>query len=192
MSGGSSVSYLVVEEISRRLGAPESTVRRWCANGTLKAVKQGKQWVIDEADMPAKAPGGRRRGVPHHARSVAPGLDVELAVVHVRNTDLKEEWVPDCLRHQDELSDPKLPQRVLDRLNNGTVDPPVEVPVPKTPFFTRPAVLLTLEDRIALQAVVAQFASSVDAALPVSVFSARLATSQKGKFFLMRGTDAWL
>ncbi len=64
------------------------------------------------------------------------------------------------------------------------------VPVPKSPFFPRNAVNLTLADRVAYQAAVATFADAIETELTGSAFAARL--SRDPKYFLVNGRDAWL
>ena len=39
------------EEIAKAWSLNEATVRRWCRNGTLPAVKLGKQWRIPEGEL---------------------------------------------------------------------------------------------------------------------------------------------
>ena len=145
------MKYLTVEEVSARYGVPVSTVRRWCADATLPAEKSGRQWLVREDELPTSPPRVRTRR-PTTAQSSS--YDVGRALLHVTNTDLRETWVPDVLDFQDAPLDDSLLSRVSQRLNDSLVSPPTEVPIPKTPFFTRSAVLLTLEDRIAYQAVV--------------------------------------
>jgi excisionase family DNA binding protein len=188
MSGGR-VRYLTVEEVSVRYGVPVSTVRRWCADGTLPAEKSGRQWLVREDELPTSPPRVRTRR-PTTAQSSS--YDVSKALLHVTSTDLRETWVPDVLDFQDVPLDDSLLSRVSQRLNDNVVSPPTEVPIPKTPFFTRSAVLLTLEDRIAYQAVVGSFAERAEAQTYSGVYSARLATKPGKYFFRQKGTDAWL
>jgi excisionase family DNA binding protein len=183
------VKFLTVEEVSARFGAPVSTVRRWCADGTLPAEKSGRQWIVREDELPTSPPRVRSRR-PTTASSSS--YDVSRALMHVTNTDLREAWVPDVLDFQDIPLDDSILSRVSQRLNDNVVSPPIEVPIPKTPFFTRSAVLLTLEDRIAYQAVVGSFAAKAEAQTYSAVHSARLGEKPGKYFFHKKGTDAWL
>lgn len=166
-----------------------STVRRWCADRTLPAEKSGRQWLVREDELPTSPPRVRTRR-PTTAQSST--YDVSRALLHVTSTDLREAWVPDVLDFQDVPLDDSLLSRVSQRLNDNVVSPPTEVPIPKTPFFTRSAVLLTLEDRIAYQAVVGSFAAKAEAQTYSAVYSARLAEKPGKYFFRQKGTDAWL
>jgi excisionase family DNA binding protein len=183
------MKYLTVEEVSARFGVPVSTVRRWCADGMLPAEKSGRQWVIREDELPSSPPRVRTR---RPATAPSSTYDVSRALLHVTNMDLREPWVPDVLNFQDVHLDDNLLSRVSQRLNDNVVSPPIEVPIPKTPFFTRSAVLLTVEDRIAYQAVVGSFAARAEAQTYSGVYSARLATKPGKYFFRQKGTDAWL
>jgi hypothetical protein len=108
----------------------------------------------------------------------------------VKSKDLSQLWVPDVLRFEDYLAlSGALLSGAAERLQDRDPDPAIEVAVAKTPFFTRAAVLLTIEDRVAYQAAVASIAAKIDAALPPQVRSARL--SKDSKYFLERGQTAW-
>ena len=69
-------------------------------------------------------------------------------------------------------------------------DRPITVPVPKSPFFVRNAVNLTLPDRVAYHAAVAVVAPLVEKVTSGAVFSARL--SSESNRFLEAGTNAWV
>lgn len=174
-----------MEEAATRMGVSVATVRRRAAAGDLVARKSGKQWLIDGERL---AGGPRRRARRETLlRSV---FDVPAALAFVKATDINELWVPDILRFEDQLAEPeRLVNAVLRKIQDGVFDPAVAIPIPKTPFFTRSAVLLTLEDRIAFQAVVGSVAARIDAALPAQVMSARVAGS--GRWFLQRGPTLW-
>jgi excisionase family DNA binding protein len=183
------VEYLTVEEVSARFGVPVSTVRRWCSDGTILAEKSGRQWLVRDEELPSSPP---RVRVRRPATTQASTYDVKQALVYIRNLDLHEIWVPDVIDFQDVPLDDGLLSRVSQRLNDHVVSPAIEVPIPKTPFFTRSAVLLTLEDRIAYQAVVGSFAVKAEAQTYSGVYSARLPAKSGKFFFRQKGTDAWL
>ncbi len=160
-----------------------ATVRRWAAVGKLPARKSGKQWLID---------GTRLTGQPRRKRvSATPIVDVEQALAHVRKTDLSETWVPDVLRHADELADKaSLLASAEGRFRGSPPAAAIEIEVDKTVIFTRWAVLLELADRVAYQAAVASFADRVEAQTPDPIYSARL--SSDPRYFLKRGTTQWV
>lgn len=178
------MEWLTVEEAALRLGISVATVRRRAASGQVPALKSGKQWLINGDGLTSSQRTAR-------GPAVAPAaFDLHQALRHVQAKDLSELWVPDVLRCRDYLAESDaLLARAADRLQDGDPDPALEVAIAKTPFFTRPAVLLTLEDRVAYQAAVASIASKIDAALPPQVRSARL--SKDDKYFLERGQTAW-
>lgn len=119
-------------------------------------------------------------------------LDLGLALKHIRTTDLHEVWVPDVLNFEDYFADSKsVLAESYNRIKQaGPFDPPVEVEVPKTPFFNRTASLLSFEDRVAYQALVATLVDVVDQRLLPSVYSAR--TSSNPQRFLKNDRDQWL
>jgi hypothetical protein len=121
-----------------------------------------------------------------------PGIDAVAALRHVRTTDLKQLWVPDCLRHEDQLIQAEeLLAAASERLDGqASFDPVVEVDVPKSAFFTRSGVLLTLEDRVAYHAAVLTFVDRVEQLLSPAVFSAR--RSPDADFLLKKGWDQWV
>lgn len=184
------MEYLTVEEIAERWVVPVSTVRRWCGDGTIPALKQGRQWLVDSDELPAHPPRSRRRAVA--TVGVAAGFDMRLALERLQSVDLKEPWVPDVLNFEDISVGGFVVARASERLASNMFDPPAEVPIPKTPFFTRSAVLLTVEDRISYQAVVQSFADLAEAQTSDSVFSARVNRSNKRYMFALSGTRAWL
>ena len=50
--------WMHVEEVADALGISVSTIRWWCANGTLRAVKHGKRWAVRPSEL-ARFQGGR-------------------------------------------------------------------------------------------------------------------------------------
>lgn len=179
------MDFLTVEEAADRLGVSVATVRRRAASGDLTATKTGKQWLID-AKAVAEQP-GRRTG----ALSVPPQIDLKKALWQVHGTDMNELWVPDILRCEDQFkSSDQVLALAASRFNGNPPGPSMEVDVAKTAYFTRSAALLQLEDRVAYQAAVGSLASQVRALTPETVFSARV--SDDPRYFLMKGTDAWL
>lgn len=178
-----SVNFLTVEEAARHMGVSIATVRRHAHSGVIAAQKSGRQWLINADTLPHR-PAVR-------SSSAAPAtFDVRTALRYVRSKDLTELWVPDVLRYEDYLdAEDTLLGRAAGRFAGESPDPALALAVDKTPFSTRPAVLLTLEDRIAYQAVVGAIAGKIDSALPPQVGSARL--TDHAKFFLERGQTAW-
>jgi excisionase family DNA binding protein len=178
------MELLTVEEAAEILGVSVATVRRRAASGELPARKSGKQWLID---------GSQLRKVQHDRKRVAspPAADLPKALRHVEATDLTEPWVPDVLRFRDQISSPdEILAAAARRLTSEPPDPATEVDVAKTPFFSRSAVLLSLEDRVAYQAVVASVAPKIEALLPDQAYAARL--SSNSRWFLEKGQVLWL
>jgi hypothetical protein len=100
-------------------------------------------------------------------------------------------WVPDVLRWEDYATDPTdVLAEAAARAATPRCDAATEIEVPKTPIFTRAAVLLTIEDRVAYHALVASFSDEVDELLPQSVFSSR--RSSDARWFLKKGTKQWV
>lgn len=185
---------LTVDEVAEHYGVPVSTVRRWCGDGTLPASKHGRQWLVDRDKLPSRPP---RKRAPASTAARAKSSrrrshDILTALRHVRSTDLREVWVPDIVRFGDLDRDTGLTDRVAARLESATFDPPVEVPIPKTPFFTRSAVVLSIEDRVAFQAVAESLAAEVERRTIRTVYSARIPAKPGNYFFARKGTDAWL
>jgi hypothetical protein len=123
---------------------------------------------------------------------LAQKLDLVQALKHVRATDLVEEWIPDILRHDDELlNEVDLIKSAARRLNGiDPFDAVLDVEVPKTPFFNRPATMLSLPDRVAYQALVAAIADRVEPLLGDGVFSAR--KNPGPDHFLKKGSQQWV
>lgn len=117
-------------------------------------------------------------------------IDSARALRHIRALDLTEEWIPDVLRHEDQLADAAavLSSAAL-RVHNQDFGASTDVEIPKTPFFSRSGQVLSLEDRIALHSVVALFAADIESRLESAVYSARLAT--RGRYFTRKGLDQW-
>lgn len=175
--------WVTVEEAGELLGRSVATVRRWASQGKLESKKVGRQWVIDSRKLP-------RSSRPVGSPSV---FDFGAALRHVRHTDLKEVWVPDLLRFEDQLADPdSIVRGARDRVLGAAPFSPVdEVAVPKSSFFSRAAQLLTLEDRVAFHAVVASVAGSAEVARAEAfVFSA--ARSPDPNYLLRQGVQQWL
>lgn len=59
VAAGKEERWLHVEDMAPALGASESTVRFWCQEGTLPAVKHGRKWAVRERDL-ARFMEGRR------------------------------------------------------------------------------------------------------------------------------------
>jgi excisionase family DNA binding protein len=177
---------ITVDEAAAELGVSVATVKRLCANGELDARKVGRSWFIVGRAVENR----RRTTAPASPKPVV--LDVDRALGYVEHHDLQNDvWVPDVLAFADELSDR---QGVVDeasrRIDRRDFASPIEVKVPKSPFFPRNATDLTLADRVAYQAATQRLAPAIDSLTSPAVYSARLATS--GKDFLKDGRDGWL
>ena len=121
-------------------------------------------------------------------------VNLEMAIKHLKRQDLQRDvWVPDILLHEDDLSDPAtLILAAQDRIDGNAVhEPPTVIPVPKSPFFPRHSINLSLVDRLAFHAVIASIAGRIDATLSDSVYSARVSDHQDLSL-LRNGRDGWL
>ena len=180
---------LTVEEAAALLGVSVATVRRKCASGELPARKLGRSWVVDGQSLPRPTQQSR----PRRVGSASSLVDLGQAITHVSRQDLRRDvWVPDVLLHEDDLSDPSvLIVAASDRIDGNAVhDPAVSIPVPKSPFFPRNSINLSLIDRLAYHAVVAELADLIEKSLSDSVYSARL--SSRDSRLLANGRDGWL
>lgn len=177
-----------VEEIAAELGRSVATIRRWCADGRLPAQKVGKGWLVYRSSLRNFE---RRRQAPAHQPDLRANL--EAALDHVVALDLKDRdiGIPDLLRFQDLLANRSDLLQDVGRVLSGDspLGPTIEVELPKSSFFTRTTQLLTIEDRIAYQAIVGAFAGEVDRNLLPSVFGGRL--SPDPKLFLRDGVADW-
>ena len=181
---------LTVYEAAAILGVSVATVRRRCASGQLPARKVGRSWIVDGRVLPRQAP---RRPPRRLGKAASSLVDLETAITHLIQQDLRQDvWVPDVLRHEDDLSDrAALVRAARDRIDGNAVhDPPLVIPVPKSPFFLRHSVDLSLVDRLAFHGVVASFAPSIEAVLSDSVYSARITAEEAS--LLKNGRDCWL
>lgn len=179
---------LTVEEAATRLGVSPATVKRRCAAGEIAATRIGRAWLIDAKAL--RLPPGRPRRRPAAAASAL--VDFQQSLRHLRAQDLRRDlWVPDVLRFEDDLERPDelfaLAAAKLDRIEQ--FDPPVNVPVPKSSFFLRNAVNLSLSDRLAYHAAVAALISKIEARTQASVYSAR--RSLDDRTLLRSGTLLW-
>lgn len=180
------MEYLTVEEVADRLNVSVATVRRRCASGEITAIKAGPQWLVHPESLDSPKVKRKRKGVRREAE-----YDFGTAFIHIQSTDLSEAWVPDVLRFRDQTEDREwLMREAQQRISDHSFLPPRRLDVPKTPFSSRPGVLLDLPDRLAYQAVVATFADKIEAALIDTVYSSRL--SEDGKYFLQHGPKRWV
>lgn len=177
------MAMIGVDEAALRLGISAAAVRRRCRDGSLVASKSTGRWLVDAGSIPPSRK-------PSTVIRLHDRVDLAAALAQLELLDLIEEWVPDLLRHEDELADRHaLLARAKARLIARDFEPPREVEVPKTPFFTRTGRLISLEDRIVFHAVVASFANMADGALSKQVYSARLAG--RGPYLTRKGTRQW-
>lgn len=181
---------LTVEESAALLGVSVATVRRRCSAGEIKAQKVGRSWVIDGKALQVPPPRVR----PRRTGTTSTLVDLEAAFKHVRIKDLRQDvWVPDLLLHEDDFRDlDSVLIAAADRIDGSQVhDAAVLIPVPKSPFFPRNAVNLSLVDRVAYHAIVASFADVVERQLRQTVYSARR-TEARSRYLLQSGVDGWL
>lgn len=176
------MEYLTIEEAAHRLGVSVATARRWAAKGKIPATKSGKQWIVDGAQL---------RGAKRRRRDQTSGQpDLEVALRHVRSTDLSEPPVPDILRWEDELEDEDAVMAgARNRLEGGQLGEPGDVKVDKNALSTRRMTMLSLEDRVAYQALVASFAERVESRTSDAVYSARLSNSDR--YFFSHQPSYW-
>jgi excisionase family DNA binding protein len=175
---------LTIEEAAGRLGVSIATARRMASDGRITGHKSGKQWLIDGSTL-----AGRSRSRRRSASRAK--VDLELALTHVKNTDLTEAWVPDVLQHEDVLADQDyLLARARAAFDRSAPEPSRTVEVDKSPMLTRVATLLELSDRVVYQAAVGSFAERVDGQLADSVFSSRLSDSPG--YFTKQSRRQWV
>lgn len=182
------MEFISVDEAAAVTGLSRATIRRRLANGSLAGEKLGRDWRVD-----AQAAARLRRASATPKRLAPPNEPaVRAALRHLRTTDSSELWIPDVLRWEDHFfgDDRQLVQDVLERINTGRSDAATKISVPKTPFLSRDASLLSFEDRVAYQAGVASFATLVESALHPEVFSSRL--SSNPNYFLKRSTGLYV
>jgi len=182
-------ALLTVEEVAALLEMSPATVRRKCAGGDLPARKVGRNWLIDGDSLPRLT----RRTTRRRPRTASGIVDFPVTLRHLRSQDLRYDlWVPDVLRHEDDLANiDTVVAAAAARIDRDEhFDPPVIVPVPKSSFFPRNAVNLSITDRVAYHAVVESFSALLESELTDCVYSAHL-SSRKG-FFLANGRDSWL
>ena len=176
---------ITVLEAAERAGRSGQTIRRWCRDGRVAAVKSGRDWLIDRNSVPRpRFPRSRGRVVT---------LDLQQAWDHVRHHDLKQDtWIPDCLQFADWIadSDGLLAEAEASAAGAYIPDPIERVQVPKGELFSRAAALPSLRDRIIYQAAIAGFADRADALLSDGVFSARV-NQNDPKFFLRKSSPLY-
>lgn len=179
---------LTIEEAAHLAGVSVATMRRRAAAGAVRATKVGKEWLVEAPSVPVAS---RSLTTPASGRR-SPAVNLEQALVQVRYRDLVELWVPDVLRFEDELDKPvNLLATVAVKLSGpGPFNPVVEVEAPKTPFLSRPAVLLSLTDRVAFHAAVASVMVRIETLRNPAVFSS--VASSDPKYLLVSGRDQWL
>jgi excisionase family DNA binding protein len=180
------VEYLTVEEVADRLNLSVATVRRRCSSGEIEAIKAGPQWLVDPEALDDPKVTRKRKAVRREAE-----YNFRVAFSHIQSTDLSEAWVPDVLRFRDQTENRDLViVEARRRISDHGFLPPRRLDVPKTPFSSRPGLLLDLPDRVAYQAAVAAFADKIEATLADTVYSSRL--SDNPKYFLQRGPQRWV
>ncbi len=170
--------FLTVEEAAKRLGVSTATVKRRARDGSINAVKSGRNWVIYEDGLPVQPANLVRRA----AETASALVDLPTALQHLKNQDLgRDIWIPDVLRFADDLINPTvLRDEAAARIDNALLlAPATPIPVPKSPIFLRNAVNLALPDRLAYHAVVLAMAPTLDALIGEEAYAARLGTGHK-------------
>ena len=178
------MDWVTVDEAALQSGKSAATIRRWCRNGRVSAVKSGRDWLIDPRSMPKPTVKARS-----HA---APTLDFRTAWRHIVGHDLKQDtWVPDCLAFSDWVTAPTQLLAEVEATNAVKYVPyPLDrIRMPKGGLLTRNAAMPSLRDRLIYQAAIASFADRVEAQTSTAVFSARRAPSP-GPFFFEKSTEA--
>lgn len=181
---------LTIEEAATRASVSVATMRRRAASGQVRASKPGKEWLVEAASIVPARPAARSGG--GLASRSTPRLDFTRALAQLRGRDLVEVWVPDVLRFEDELANAVgvLTTAAARVAGPGPFDAALEVEAAKTPFLSRPAVLLSIPDRVAYHAVVAAVVPRIEALLSPAVFSSR--ASRDPKYLLLSGTEQWV
>lgn len=174
---------VTVAEASLALGLTTSATRKLCRDGVLPATRVGGAWRIETEYLPI--------GATAVDWAVVGTLDFDTAMSQIRSMDLREEWLPDIIRHEDSLDDASAVQaRARCRLLQRRFDGPREIEVAKSSYFARPGKIVSLEERVAFHAVVAALAPTIEKNLSPRVYSARL--SLRGRRYLTRkGTRQW-
>jgi len=172
-----------VKEAAKRLGLSAQEVRARCRAGALPGFKIRNRWLLDVAAVDQII---QSESLPGLTREV-----LSRALEHIEALDLREEWLPDILRHKDQLTDREsILSDAESRLRTRSFGGTHEVDVPKTVYFSRAGKLLSLEDRVAFHAAVALFARTVEDALLPTVYSARLARPGT-RYFTKRAVIQW-
>jgi excisionase family DNA binding protein len=176
---------LTVEEAAERLGVSVATVRRRAQDGSLPAEKHGRQWLVKSHGLERKARGARQP-------SPSTLVDLGVSLTQLEHRDLAELWVPDILWWADLLAarSDVMAEAARRLTSQGRCQPVEQVEVPKNSFFSRPAAMLALEDRLAYHAAVSSIAPRIEGLLSPAVFSARL--SDDPSYLLVNGRDQWL
>jgi excisionase family DNA binding protein len=180
--------FLTVDEAALALNRSVATVRRWCQQGRLAAQRVGRQWLVQrQAVEQLKPRGGGRKAQP------GANVDLQTALRHIKSVDLgdRDIMVPDILRFQDQLADPAAIMAGAAGILAGEIPigSPQEVELPKSAFFTRTALMLGIEERLAYQAAIASFADRVDSALSPVVYGGRRSTDSN--YFLKPSKVQW-
>lgn len=174
-----------VQEASLRLGKSVATIRRLLATGELAGQKIGGRWLVHADKLPSSpAPSSS-------TYTSGTAIDVEAALRFVLRTDRRELWVPDVLGWEDFRESPDgVLAAARSKCSTGAPDPVEMVEVPKGEFLSRAGTLLTLEDRVAYQALCGSFGERIDDKLSDHVFSSRLNKTGNGDYF-KSGVGQW-
>ncbi|MCR8899506.1 reverse transcriptase domain-containing protein [Gordonia sp. GONU] len=177
---------ITVEEAALRLNKSSATVRRLLQQGAIPGTKLGGRWIVYGDKLAQRPASGGSQSV------AAGGLDVEAAMRHVLRTDLRELWVPDILVWDDfKHSSAEVLAAASAKCATGQADPFEVVEVPKGRYLSRAGALLSLEDRVAYQALCGSFADVIEGELSDRVFSSRLDGAGARGFF-KPSTQQWV
>src|SRR5258706_6473839 len=90
--------WIPIEAAADLVGRSPATLRRWAADGSIKAEKRGKSWLVW---TPSLSPEPPRTG-PIQTISDVPW---DAAWDHLKDLDLRSPWVPDILGYRDYIAD---------------------------------------------------------------------------------------
>jgi len=174
---------ITVEEAATRLGLSVATVKRRLSTGAISGQKIGGRWLVhgDKIATPTGRP----------SLALSSSVDTASAFAHVLRTDRRDLWIPDILNWEDFRESPDgTIQTAANKCQAGWADPVEMIEVPKGEFLSRAGTMLTLEDRVAYQALAEVMAPAIDASLSPQVYSSRLAGPGSADFF-KPGIQQW-
>lgn len=178
---------ITTAEAALRLGLSEATVKRRLSEGKLPGQKVGSRWVVHGEQLPSP-----QRSAPE--QSSVGALDVARAFSQVRANDRRDLWVPDIVNWADYSKDPSaVIARAIAKVSTDSpiADQITYVEVPKGAYLTRAGALLSIEDRVAYQALCNELALDADSRLTDRVFSSRVIKNPKRHDFIASNARQW-